>query len=350
MKKEYNLLPGPSGLVEEFARYLVKNPISQRSKEFLNIWFNVKENLKILLDNPYGEIAILTCSATGAMEASILSLCDEKSKVLVISTGKFGDRFYEILSGYSINAKRISFFEEKKINYDIIDKELCDNSYTHITYQICETSTGIFCDPQIIGKLSQKHNCLTIADGVSAFLSDYIYQKEYNIDVVILGSQKGFNSPAGLSFISLSKRALNILMQNDVKSYYFNLKKYLDQPPFTPAINTIFYIDKIIDKVLKIGYKNLIERNAQIAYNFRDRCFKYDLSLFSRDPSNGVSVIEFFDSEKFIEFCERKFNLYIGHGQGSLKGKVFRVGHLGLTELKNYNILFLALKEFFNIK
>jgi len=350
MRKEYNLLPGPSGLIDKFTKFLIKNPVSQRSDEFLSCWFNVKTNLKILADNPYGEIAVLTSSATGAMEASILSLCDGKSKVLVISAGKFGDRFYEILNCFSINSNKLSFLEDRKIDYNIIEKELKKGNFTHITYQICETSTGIFCNPKIIGLLAKKYGCMTIADGVSAFLSDYIYQKEDNIDALILGSQKGFNSPAGISFVSLSPKAIKKIDKSDIKSYYFDLKKYLDQPPYTPAINTIFYMEEIIKEINKIGYNIIIEKNTALAKNFRENVKKYGLTEFPNDPSNGVSVIEFEDSENFIDFCENRFHLYIGHGQGSLKGKIFRVGHFGLTSLKNYDMFNLALKEFIQKK
>ncbi len=347
MKKEFNLLPGPSGLYKKFTKFLLKTPISQRSDKFLEFWFNTKNLIKLLVDNPYGEIAILTCSSTGAMEASIVSLCNKNSNVLVVSSGKFGDRFFEILNSYSIKTKKLSFFETKKIDYNLIEEEIKNSKYTHITYQICETSSGIYCNPQIIGEFAKKFNLITIADGVSAFLADHIYQKEYNIDALILGSQKGLNSPAGLSFVSLSPKTIDILNKADINSYYFYLKKYLNLPPFTPAINTIFYINKILEEIYDIGVNDIIERNVKIASKIRNNCLNYNIKLYPIEPSNAVSVFEFDDSENFIKFCEKRFNLYIAHGQGYLKGKVFRLGHFGLTESKSYNIFLLALEKFF---
>lgn len=346
MKKEYNLLPGPSGFIKKFEKYLSKTPISQRSNEFLNFWFNIKENLKLLVDNIDGDVAILTSSATGAMEASIVSLCQKESNILVISSGKFGDRFFEIANSFSIKAKKLSFLQNRKIDYDLIEKELQKDKYTHITYQICETSSGVFCDPLVIGNLAKKYGCMTIADGVSAFLSDYIYQNEYNIDILIIGSQKGLNSPAGVSFVSMNQRALKLLKERNINSYYFDLSKYLNLPPFTPAINTLYYINAILDEINKIGIIKIIENNRLIALKFRDYCKIYGLNQYPYEPSNAVSVIEFSESDKFVEFCKNKFNLYLGYGQSELKGKVFRVGHFGLTPFKNYDIFFSALKRF----
>ncbi len=346
MRKEYNLLPGPSGFIDGFEKYLLKTPVSQRSNEFLNCWYNVKNNLKLLLDNPYGDIAILTSSSTGAMEASLVCLTNKNSKVLVISSGKFGDRFYDICNSYSIPVKKISFFENRKIDYEIIEKELSNSNYTHITFQVCETSSGIFCDPQIIGQFGQKYNLITIADSVSAFTSDYIYQELFGLDAILIGSQKGLNSPSGVSFISLSRKAIELIKLNPITAYYFNLNKYLDDPPFTPAINTIFYIEKILKEILKLGLKNIIERNIKIANNIRSNCFGYGIKQFPVQSSNAVSVFEYEYAENFIEFCKESYSLSLGHGQGLLKGKVFRVAHFGLTPIKNYDIFYLALKKF----
>lgn len=346
MKKEYNLLPGPSGFIKEYEKYLLKTPISQRSNEFLSVWFSVKNILKLLLDNLYGDVAILTCSSTGAMEASIISLTSKNSKVLVISSGKFGDRFFDICISYSITANKLSFLENRKVDYNLIERELSKGYYTHITFQICETSSGIYCDPSIIGKMGEKFGCITIADAVSAFTSDYIYQDQFNIDAIIIGSQKGLNSPSGLSFISLNKKAMEIIKNNNISSYYFNLNKYFDSPPFTPAINTLFYIEQIIKDMKEKGINKIIEKNQKIADIIRKKCIDFGINLYPIESSYGVSVFEYSDSEGFIDFCERNFSLYIGHGQGSLKGKVFRIGHFGLTPYKNYDIFYLALKKF----
>ncbi|NMC68029.1 MAG: alanine--glyoxylate aminotransferase family protein [Spirochaetales bacterium] len=347
MTKEFNLLPGPSGFIKGFERYLLKTPISQRSSEFLSCWYNIKNNLKLLLDNPYGDIAILTSSSTGAMEAAIVSLTSKNSKVFVISTGKFGDRFFDICNSFSIPAKKVSFLENRKIDYDLIEKELLTSNFTHITFQICETSSGIFCDPKIIGKLAKKYNLISIADAVSSFTSDYIYQELFSLDAILIGSQKGLNSPSGVSFISLSRKAIEIIKKNNINAYYFNLNRYLDDPPFTPAINTLFYVEQILKEISKLGLKYIIERNIKIANELRLKCQEYGIKQFPFQSSNGVSVFEYEDAENFIEFCKNSFSLYLGHGQGLLKGKVFRVAHFGLTPMKNYYIFNLALRNFF---
>lgn len=346
MKKEYNLLPGPSGFIDKYAYLLTKTPISQRSKEFVDCWFYVKDKLKIFIDNPSGEIAPISCSATGAMEAVVISLSSKDSNFLVISTGKFGDRFHEILQVHNIPSKRLSFFEERKVNYEFIEEELSKNKYTHITFQICETSSGIYTDPEKIGELATKYNLITIADAVSAFLADDIYQNQYNIDAIIIGSQKGLNSPTGLSFVSLSPKAISILKNSKVQSYYFDLNKYLYTPPFTPTVNTFFYLQKICKKIEEEKINNITSRNQKIAEKIRETCLSYGLHQYPKDPSSAVSVIEFEHANNFIEFCKNECNLYIANGQGSLKGKVFRIGHFGLTPVKNYDIFLLALNKF----
>lgn len=346
MKKVYNLLPGPSDFIDKYSYLLCKTPISQRSKEFVDCWFYVKDKLKLFLDNPYGEIAPIASSATGAMEAAIVSLSDKDSRFLVISTGKFGDRFYEILQTYNIFSKKLSFFEYKKVNYELIEEELSKSNYTHLAFQICETSSGIFTNPQKIGEIAAKHNIITIADAVSAFLADDIYQHLHKLDVIILGSQKGLNAPAGSSFISLSPKAIDIIKNTKIQSYYFNLNRYLYAPPFTPTINTFFYIKEILNYIEKLSIKSVIYKNQQIAKRVRDICLSYELYQYPKDPSSAVSVIEFKYANDFIDFCKNKYNLLIAKGQGSLKGKVFRIGHFGLTPSKSYDIFLLALENF----
>jgi aspartate aminotransferase-like enzyme len=347
MKKTYNLLAGPTEIFLKFKDKLFQTPVSQRSSTFLKSWYNIKTNLKILLDNVDGDVAIITASASGAMEATILSCCDEYSKVLVISCGKFGDRFFELTKIHKINAHYLSFIEDRLVDYSIVEKTLKNGNFTHICYQICETSSGIYCDPQIIKNLAIKYSCITIADAVSAFLSEIIYQDEMSIDFLILGSQKGFNAPAGVSFVSINKRGLELINNNNTKSLYFNLKYYLMDPPFTPAINTIFFIEKFLIYVKKIGYKNIIKRNENYAIKTREFLKRYKIKLYAKDPSSAVSVFEYDKSNELIEFAKDKYNLLLSAGQGKLKGKVFRVGHLGLTERRSYDILFIALKKFF---
>ncbi|MFN3412402.1 MAG: aminotransferase class V-fold PLP-dependent enzyme, partial [Exilispira sp.] len=193
------------------------------------------------------------------------------------------------------------------------------------------------------------YSLFTIADGVSAFLSEYIYQEKNNIDALILGSQKGFNAPAGISFVSLSLRAINQIKDLDISSYYFDLNKYLFVPPFTPAINTIFYIYNFLKMIEKINLLNIIERNRQIALKIRNFCLKFNINQYSLEPSSAISVFEYEKSKQFIEFCKNNYRLYIGTGQGILKDKVFRIGHLGLTPLKYYNIFQIALNKFIKI-
>ena len=350
-KKHYNFLPGPVDITS-FSKKSYKFPIiSQRNKDFEYIYFDLIQSLKLIVDNPFGEIIAVTGSGTLAMEMAIDNFVDISSKVLVISNGKFGDRFCEILKCKEFNYNCLNFANSRKVSYEEIENEILKEinngiPYTHLLFQATETSTGIALNLDEIKKIKEKYKLFLICDSISHILSNYFSQEYFNIDLVIFSSQKGLSSLAGISFISILKSAITKIVNS--KNYYMNIKNYLNNLiPYTPAILNIYNLWLNIKFILKKVVVNIIEKNISINNKIRDFLKNYGLEEYPLSPSNSLVVFYFNNSSSFVLNLYKKYNISIADGQGFLKNNAIRIATMGLNDLKNYNYLLKILKKEF---
>lgn len=353
--RKINLLPGPVWIPAETKKILKLQIISQRSKDFERIYFLVQDNIKKIIDNIDGEIILLTGSGTLAMEAAIANLINGNSYPLVIINGKFGMRFSEILSSFNIKYDIIDFKFLKNYNYNLIENKLKTNKYTHLFFQATETSTGNKIDFNILKHFKEKYNVDLICDAISHILSEPFSQNLYNIDCVILGSQKGFSIPPGLSIVSLSKNYVEKRIKSKNKHYnlyYYDFSKYLySPPPFTPAINLIYALYYNTDLILKIGIKKVIEKNIYTSKLIKSTLKNINIEIFPDNPSNSVTVFLLQNANSFVELLDKKYNILVGKGQDALNNKVIRIGHMGLTPLIFYKKLKkILIKELYKLK
>ena len=227
MKKKYLLTPGPSPLAAEVKAALAKDIIHHRTAEFRDILAKVYVDLKYLYqtENP---VLILTCSGTGAMEASIVNFLNTKSKILVINGGKFGQRWGQLAKAYNIDVVEYNLEWGKSPDIKEIKNILTKNPDISAVYTtLCETSTATVYDIKTIAELTNSRDILLVVDAISGIGQDVLKTDEWGVDVVVAGSQKGLMLPPGLAFISVSKRAEKYLADSDLPKYYFNLSKAL---------------------------------------------------------------------------------------------------------------------------
>ena len=337
MEKRYLMTPGPTPIPAEVALQMAEPIIHHRTPQFQKIFKEVLENLRRLFQTK-NDILLFASSGTGAMEAVVANLLSPGDKVIVVKGGKFGERWAEICLTYGLKVIAIDVQWGKAVEPVRIEEAL-DETIKAVFTTLCETSTGTLNDIQSIGEIVKKSEAVLVVDAISGLAADELQTDSWNVDVVVGGSQKGLMLPPGLSFVSVSERAWN-LVENKSPSYYFNFKKYkaaLPKPdtPFTPAISLIIGLRESLRLIEEEGLRNVFLRHQQLAAATRAGVQEIGLELFSQRPSNALTAVKApagINSSKLVSVMRDKFKVWIADGQGELKGKIFRIAHLGYME------------------
>ena len=278
------------------------------------------------------------------MEAAVTNLLSAKDEALAVVAGKFGERWLEICLAHGINAKSI----EKEMGQAACAREICQVLESHpktraLLIQGCETSTGTSHDLEEIGQsVSQKFpDVLIVVDAVTALLSQPIETDQWHLDVVLSGSQKGVGMPPGLSFMSLSARALERIEKNPPRAYYFGLREEVNrqrvgQTTFTPAVSLINALHETTREILRQDPDRVVTDTDLMARCTRQGLLKLGFKLLSQSPSGAVTAAfppEGISASPMIVMLEKEFGIQIAGGQGSLKGHIIRIAHLGYFDL-----------------
>ncbi|MFH1553026.1 MAG: alanine--glyoxylate aminotransferase family protein [Candidatus Omnitrophota bacterium] len=340
MRKYRLMSPGPTPVPERVLLKMADTIIHHRTPQFQAVLKDVHVKIKKVFgtDNP---VFLLASSGTGAMETSVVNLLSKGDKALVIKGGKFGERFSEICQAYGV----------KVVDYDVpwgdpadpavLEKLLKENADVKVVYgTLCETSTGVANDIKALGKVVSATDAVLVVDAISGLSADELRPDEWGVDVVICGSQKGLMLPPGLAFLSLSPKAEKLVEKSDLPKYYFDLvaaKKAhaKDDTPWTPAVSLIMGLDSALDMMLEEGLENVLERHARLANATREAVKAVGLELFSKRPSNAVTSVkvpEGIDGAALVKKMRDEQGVTIAGGQSALKGKIFRIAHLGYMD------------------
>ncbi|MCM8805384.1 MAG: alanine--glyoxylate aminotransferase family protein [Candidatus Omnitrophica bacterium] len=341
MMKKRLFTPGPISVPEEVLLEMAKPIIHHRTPEFLEIAKQVVEDLKYFFQTK-NDVFIIAGSGTAAMEAAVVNVLSPGEKALVISGGKFGERFVEILKAYQCNPIVIEPGWGNPVNIEEIEKLLQQNPDIKAVFAtLVETSTGTSYDIEGIGKVVGKYpDRIFIVDAISGLGSVPCKTDQWNIDIVVSGSQKALSLPPGLSFISVSQKAWNIINTSSMPKYYLDLKKYKKSMekfdfPFTMAVSLVSGLKKSLEKIKQDGIENLWNIHKKRAEAVRKAAIAMGLKIFSKSPSDAVTAIvlpEGIDGEKFCSDMRKQFGMSVAGGQDKLKGKVIRISHFGYQD------------------
>lgn len=347
-----NFTVGPVQMDEEI-KSLGKEDIPYfRTEEFSKI---MKENEKLICEFAEAEddsrAIFLTGSGSASMEATILNCFTKEDKVLIINGGSFGQRFVEICEILEVP------YYEVKLKYGQVlkreDLEKFENKgITGLLVNIHETSTGILYDINMISEFCTKNNIFLVVDAISSFLADEISFSKLKIDAMIIGSQKALALPPGISIIVLSKRAIEKINKNKVKSLYFDLKKALTegergQTPFTPAVSVLLQLHLRLLKIKEKGIEAERKRIKILAEDFRKRIKEFPFEIFSPNMSNALTSLSPLNVSAYeiFKILKDEYKIWICPNGGILKDKVFRVGHIGNLTIDDNIKLINALKD-----
>ena len=337
MIKQYLLSPGPTPIPNEVALAMSETMIHHRTPQFNKIFEEARQGLKTLFGTN-GDVLILASSGTGAMEAAVANLFSPGDKVLVINGGKFGERWLNISNAFGLDPIEIKVEWGQAVRVADVEKQLeLHPDIQSVMIQASETSTTVLHPIKEIAKLTE-NGPLFLVDGVTAVGVLPVPLDEWDIDVLVTGSQKALMLPPGLGFIALSDRAWEKTNKAKLPRFYFDLNlerknQAKGSGAFTPAVSLIFGLRASLNMMAREGFDRVYARHARMARATRAAATAMGLKLLAPDsPSpaaTGIFLPNGLDADKVLDYLRDQMGVVLAEGQDQLKGKAIRIAHVG---------------------
>jgi aspartate aminotransferase-like enzyme len=334
-------VPGPTPCPEDILAEVGKQMINHRGPEFKKIIDRLTENMKKAFQTQ-NDVFFLTSSGTGGMEAAIVNMLSPGDSVLAVIIGVFGQRFAQIAEAYGVNVRRLEFEFGEAADPDAVRGALKkDPLIKAVLVTHNETSTGVTNDLKSIARVvKEEFGKLLLVDAVSSIGSIPCPVDEWQCDVVITGSQKGWMAPPGIGMISVSPKGWEANKNASIPRFYFDLGKAKSsleqgQTPWTPAISILYGLDLALQKMLAEGLDSIHRRQKHIGDLSRSGIKGHGLELLAKHEqyaSNTVTAVKVpdgVDGGRLVSLLRTEHDVVLAGGQAGLKGKIFRVGHMG---------------------
>jgi aspartate aminotransferase-like enzyme len=364
LRKNRLFTPGPTPLLPSAQLAMASFSLHHRTADFRALYSRTLADLKEFVGTK-NDVLVLAASGTGAMEASVSNLTSPDEKVLVLTAGKFGERWRDLAKAYGCNVEVLSVpygetFSTEQVRQKLTPEVRC------VYMQATESSTGARHDVQVIAKLLRGtgHDTLLIIDAITGLGTTHLDADGWGIDVIIGGSQKALMIPPGLAYLGVSERAWQRMESTKSPRYYFDLRTERKsaakgESAYTPATSLIAALGAALDYVrqmgegdLSLGRKRLIDNAELCAEMTRAAAGALGLSLFSRSaPAAALTAIAApsgLDSGVIVKEFRESFNAVVANGQGEMKGKLFRIAHIGYYDYLDTIGIIAALEQVLN--
>jgi aspartate aminotransferase-like enzyme len=360
IRKTRLFTPGPTPLLPAAQFAMAAADIHHRTPEFRALYTRVLAQLKDFVGTK-NDVIILSSSGTGAMEASVSNLTSPGDRVLVLSAGKFGERWSALAKAFGCEVDLISVPYGQ--TFDLAEVKAALKLETRAVFvQANETSTGARHDVKAIGEILKAANseALLIVDGITGLGTSELDMDAWGIDVLIGGSQKAVMIPPGLSYLAVSQRAWDRMEATYNPRYYFDLRKERKnakngESAYTPAVALIAALGAALDWIaaqadgdLAAGRKKLVDNAETIAEMTRAAVTAMGFKLFAVTPGAAATAVyapEGTDSGVVVKELKSRFGAIITNGQGEMKGQIFRIAHLGFFDFLDTIALIGALEQ-----
>ena len=338
IRKARLFTPGPTPLLPEAQAALASPALHHRTAAFRVVLDRVRENLKYFFGTT-NDVIFFASSGTGGMEASVSNFFSPGDRVLVATAGKFGERWVQLGAAFGLRVEKVEAPYGQAVPLEKI-REILEkfDDLRGIFFQATESSTGVRHDTEGIARLRQiRPEALLVVDAITGLGTTDLNIDGWGLDVVIGGSQKALMVPPGLAFVSVSERAWERAKSAKLPRYYFDLSKeresaHKHDTAYTPATSLLVGLAAALDHVRQLGRENLI-RNAQVLADCtRHAVQALGLKLFAEVPADALTAVcapPGINSSDIEKQMNEAFGAVVANGQGSMKGKIFRIAHLG---------------------
>ena len=342
MLKRYLLAPGPTQVPPEVLLAMARPIIHHRAPEFATLFAQIRQDLKWLFQTE-AEVLTLVSSGTGGMEAAVSNFLSPGEKALFVNGGKFGERWGKLCKTFGVQATEIKVEWGQAVDPQAIAEALKqDPSIKAVYLQASETSTGVAHDTRAIAEIVRnREQTILVVDAITALGVFDLKTDAWGIDVLVAGSQKALMLPPGLAFISVSDKAWNLADKAKNASFYFNLKKEREaqqknQTAYTAGVSLMIGLKEVLTMLRAEGLGNVFSRHARMAQAMREGMKAAGLSLFPKqNPSDALTVVstpDGVDGQAVYKNLREQYGITAAGGQDHLKGKIFRISHMGYID------------------
>jgi serine---pyruvate transaminase len=338
-EKRYLLTPGPTPVPPEVLAELAKPVIHHRERDYRDIYERCLARLRDVY-RTQNDVLMFTTSGTGAFESAVANLTSPGDRQLVLSAGNFGERWAGMVRAFGADLVHTQLEWGETPEPEDLRAALDEAGNVKVVYLThSETSTGVVCDVQALAAVAKGAGALVVVDAVSSLGAVPLESDAWGIDVVVSGSQKALMCPPGVAFASVSPAALEAAARSTSPRYVMDWERMrkaqskLDAP-FTPAIPIVRALDVALGLLLEEGLETAFDRHARLGRACREGAKAMGLELFSPDEERSAVVTAIrapdgVDATEVVNGLRDRFGITIANGQAELKGKIFRIGHIG---------------------
>jgi aspartate aminotransferase-like enzyme len=348
--------PGPTPLPAAVRDALARDMINHRGPEFAELMLECVDGLKWAFQTQH-DLLILTASGSGGLESLVVNTLSANEKLLAVSIGYFGDRLIATARAFGVDVVPLRFEEGQAAAADqVADALRADPDIRTVFVTHNETSTGVLNPLEAIARAARdvRPDLLVLVDGISSVGSVPIQPDAWGLDVVVAGSQKGWMTPPGLTFVSVSPRAWERHAQARLPRSYFDWQAHKrsgdkGQTPWTPAVNILYGLQAGLRLMRDEGLERLFERHERMAEYTRNGLAELELALLAEPAHASPTVTTAYvpdgvDGGELLEALRDRHDVVVAGGQGRLEGRIIRVAHLGWFDQDDLDEALLALR------
>jgi len=337
-------IPGPTNVPERVLAALSRPTIDHRGPEFARLSLGLQERLKLIFKTS-GPVLVFPSSGSGGWESALVNVLSPGDAVLMFETGFFALQWRRVAERLGLEVEFVPGDWRGGVDPDQVEARLAGDGERRIKAVAlvhCETSTGALSSVAGVRRAMDRagHPALLLVDTISSLATTDFRHQDWGVDVTVAASQKGLMLPPGLSLSAVSDKALAASARAGLARSYWDWRPILELKdqgffPYTPSTNLLFGLGEALDMLLEEGLDNVFARHARLAEATRRAVRAWGLELCCRKPEEyapGVTAVlmpQGHDSDRFRKICLDRFNLSLGTGLGQLKGRLFRIGHMG---------------------
>jgi aspartate aminotransferase-like enzyme len=339
-EKRYLFTPGPTPVPPQVLAATAEPIVHHRGPDFRVVYERCLSRLKEVFRTE-NEVLLFAASGTGTMESAVANLCSPGDRVCVVSAGAFGERWVALASAFGCEVERLAYDWGDSPAADDLAARLAERPARVVFMTHSETSTGVVADVRALAAAAADAGAISVVDAVSSLGAVPLETDEWGVDVVVSGSQKALMSPPGLAVVSVSEAAWGAL--GTLPRFYFDWERTrkaqaVFDAAFTPAVSLVNGLDVALGLILDAGLDAAFERHVRLGRACREGVKAMGLELFSPDEDRAAVVTairapEGIDASELLLLLRDRHGVTLAPGQGPVKGKVFRIGHIGYFDV-----------------